>query len=127
MKKNKGSSQQRNQPKPRPSEDGPTARSVSREEYDAAACFEQAERYYAQKDYKQAFQWYQKTAACKDPNPVVFFNLGYALQFGEGTEVDIAAALDYYEKAASYGHFGRGCFPWEKLDAVDALKKRFPL
>ena len=32
-----------------------------------------------------------------------------------------------YEKAASYGHFGRDCFPWEKLDAVEALQKRFSL
>ena len=32
-----------------------------------------------------------------------------------------------YEKAASYGHFGRGCFPWEKLDAVEALQKRFSI
>lgn len=30
-----------------------------------------------------------------------------------------------YEKAASYGHFGRDCFPWEKTDMVQALKKRF--
>ena len=30
-----------------------------------------------------------------------------------------------YEKAASYGHFGRDCFPWEKTDMVDALRKRF--
>jgi len=28
-----------------------------------------------------------------------------------------------YEKTASYGHFGRDIFPWEKLDKVDVLKK----
>jgi S-adenosylmethionine synthetase len=27
-----------------------------------------------------------------------------------------------YQKTASYGHFGRDGFPWEKLDKVDALK-----
>ena len=30
-----------------------------------------------------------------------------------------------YEKAASYGHFGRDCFPWEKTDMVSELQKRF--
>ena len=28
-----------------------------------------------------------------------------------------------YQKTASYGHFGRGEFPWEKTDRVEALKK----
>ncbi|OGI11158.1 MAG: methionine adenosyltransferase [Candidatus Margulisbacteria bacterium GWF2_35_9] len=28
-----------------------------------------------------------------------------------------------YKKTASYGHFGRDIFPWEKLDKVDVLKK----
>jgi S-adenosylmethionine synthetase len=28
-----------------------------------------------------------------------------------------------YLKTASYGHFGRNIFPWEKLDKVDELKK----
>lgn len=30
-----------------------------------------------------------------------------------------------YRKTASYGHFGRDGFSWEKLDKVDALKKFF--
>jgi len=30
-----------------------------------------------------------------------------------------------YEDTASYGHFGRSSFPWEKLDKVSALKKWF--
>ncbi|QBG46978.1 methionine adenosyltransferase [Verrucomicrobia bacterium S94] len=28
-----------------------------------------------------------------------------------------------YRESAAYGHFGRGQFPWEKTDKVDALKK----
>jgi len=28
-----------------------------------------------------------------------------------------------YQKTASYGHFGRGEFPWEKVDKVEELKK----
>jgi S-adenosylmethionine synthetase len=27
-----------------------------------------------------------------------------------------------YKKTASYGHFGREEFPWEKIDRADALK-----
>ncbi len=30
-----------------------------------------------------------------------------------------------YRKTASYGHFGRNEFPWEKLDLVDVFKKNF--
>ena len=30
-----------------------------------------------------------------------------------------------YEDTAAYGHFGRGAFPWEKLDKVAALKRYF--
>ena len=28
-----------------------------------------------------------------------------------------------YQKTASYGHFGRSCFPWEKVDKVEAIYK----
>ena len=28
-----------------------------------------------------------------------------------------------YSKSARYGHFGRDCFPWEKLDKVEELKQ----
>lgn len=28
-----------------------------------------------------------------------------------------------YQQTASYGHFGRDCFPWEQANMVDALKK----
>ncbi len=30
-----------------------------------------------------------------------------------------------YEDTAAYGHFGRDCFPWEKLDKVAKLQKLF--
>ncbi len=30
-----------------------------------------------------------------------------------------------YQKTATYGHFGRNEFPWEKLDLVDTFKKNF--
>ncbi|HOE09666.1 MAG TPA: methionine adenosyltransferase, partial [Treponemataceae bacterium] len=28
-----------------------------------------------------------------------------------------------YQQTASYGHFGRDCFPWEQVNMVEALKK----
>ncbi len=28
-----------------------------------------------------------------------------------------------YQQTATYGHFGRGCFPWEQLNAVEELRK----
>ena len=28
-----------------------------------------------------------------------------------------------YQETAAYGHFGRGCFPWEQLDAVEKLRE----
>ncbi|MFI4919491.1 MAG: methionine adenosyltransferase [Legionellales bacterium] len=28
-----------------------------------------------------------------------------------------------YRKTATYGHYGRDCFPWERLNKVDALRK----
>jgi S-adenosylmethionine synthetase len=30
-----------------------------------------------------------------------------------------------YESTAAYGHFGRDCFPWEKTDKADVLKRVF--
>jgi S-adenosylmethionine synthetase len=30
-----------------------------------------------------------------------------------------------YEDTASYGHFGRDTFPWEKLDKLAKIKKYF--
>ena len=30
-----------------------------------------------------------------------------------------------YQKTASYGHFGRDIFPWEKTDKIELLKKEF--
>jgi S-adenosylmethionine synthetase len=32
-----------------------------------------------------------------------------------------------YEQTASYGHFGRENFPWEKLDKVARIQKYFSL
>lgn len=67
---------------------------------DGDACFDVAEYYYAQKAYAQAFDWYKKATQCPEPNPNAYFNLGYACQYGEGTEKDMFAAFEYYQKAA---------------------------
>lgn len=69
---------------------------------DAEACYELAEYYYSQKDYKNAFLMYQKTITCIDPNPTAYFNIAYAYQFGEGVERDLSAAFEYYTQAARY-------------------------
>ena len=43
------------------------------------------------------------------------------------TPAGIITAFDLrrpiYRKTASYGHFGRGEFPWEKTDKAEELKK----
>ena len=43
------------------------------------------------------------------------------------TKSKIVKTLDLkrpiYSDTASYGHFGRSEFPWEKLDKVDLLKQ----
>ena len=43
------------------------------------------------------------------------------------TPAGIITALDLrrpiYRKTASYGHFGRGEFPWERIDAVADLNR----
>lgn len=70
------------------------------EKGDGDACFDVAEYFYAQKNYEQAFQWYKKTTQCDNTNPNAFFNLGYAYQYGEGTEKDMFAAFECYQKAA---------------------------
>lgn len=68
---------------------------------DAQAAYEVAEYYYGRREFAKAFEWYIKTAQCENPNPVVYFNIGYAFQNGEGTEVDLISAYDFYEKAAA--------------------------
>lgn len=68
---------------------------------DAEAAYEVAEYYYGRREFNKAFEWYVQTAQCENPNPMVYFNLGYACQKGEGTDVDLISAFDYYEKAAT--------------------------
>lgn len=68
---------------------------------DAQAAYEVAEYYYGRREFEKAFEWYLKTAQCHNPNPMVYFNIGYAYQNGEGTETDLVSAYDFYEKAAA--------------------------
>lgn len=70
---------------------------------DAQAAYEVAEYHYGRCEYAEAFAWYVKTAGCEHPNPMVYFNIGYACQHGEGTETDLVSAFDFYEKAAAFG------------------------
>lgn len=70
---------------------------------DAQAAYEVAEYHYGRCEYEEAFAWYIKTADCDHPNPIVYFNIGYAYQNGEGTGTDFVSAFDFYEKAAAFG------------------------
>lgn len=70
---------------------------------DGDACFDVAEFFYAQKDFGNAFLWNKKASECAQPNPGAFFNLGYAYQYGEGTDVDMFAAFEAYQKASDLG------------------------
>lgn len=71
---------------------------------DSHACYEIAEYFYAQQDYSHAFTWYQKACEYHCSNPNVYFNLGYAYQYGEGTEKDMFVAFAYYQKAVEMNH-----------------------
>lgn len=68
---------------------------------DAQAAYEVAEYHYGRREFTEAFAWYVKAAGCDNPNPLVYFNIGYAYQNGEGTKTDLVAAYDFYEKAAA--------------------------
>lgn len=67
---------------------------------DSDSCFEMGEYCYGRGEYSRACDWYQRAADCEDPNPNALFNLGYAFQYGEGRELDLFAAFEYYKKAA---------------------------
>ena len=69
---------------------------------DAQAAYEVAEYHYGRREFEEAFAWYIKTAGCEHPNPMVYFNIGYAYQNGEGTGTDLVSAFDFYEKAAAF-------------------------
>lgn len=66
-------------------------------------CYRTAEGFYTQGDYEKAFSWYKKASTLPDCNPIVFFELGYLFQHGEGVDSDSIEALKWYEKAASLG------------------------
>ena len=69
---------------------------------DAQAAYEVAEYHYGRREFEEAFAWYIKTAGCEHPNPMVYFNIGYDYQNGEGTGTDLVSAFDFYEKAAAF-------------------------
>lgn len=65
------------------------------------SCYRTAEKLYAQGAYQEAFAWYGKAAELPGCNPIVFFELGYMYQHGEGVDSDSVEAVRWYEKAAS--------------------------
>lgn len=67
------------------------------------SCYQAAEHFYSQGDYLEAFSWYKKASVLPDCNPIIFFELGYLFQHGEGVDSDNIEAFKWYEKAASLG------------------------
>ena len=57
---------------------------------------------YKEKNYGEAFAWYQKSAV--QGNPLGLYNLGFAWQYGLGTEKNRGQAIKNYKKAAKKGH-----------------------
>lgn len=52
-------------------------------------------------DPVQAFEWYEKSAALG--NSLGQFNLAYAYQYGQGTDVDVNKAIEFYTKSMDQG------------------------
>lgn len=69
---------------------------------DAKASLLLANYYHDIGDVATSFNWYLHTSKQKDVNPLVYFYLGYAYQYGEGTPIDMIEAFSMYKKAASY-------------------------
>lgn len=86
-----------------PKEMQPTGTAEHLQSGDWESCYRIAEHLYAQGDYQEAFSWYKKASVLPDCNPIVFFELGYLFQHGEGIDSDNIEALKWYEKAASLG------------------------
>lgn len=68
---------------------------------DAKASLLLANHYHDIGDTEAAFGWYVHTSKQKDMNPLAFFYLGYAYQYGEGTPIDMTEAFSMYKKAAA--------------------------
>lgn len=69
---------------------------------DARASLLLANHYHDIGDAVTSFNWYVYTSKQEDVNPLVYFYLGYAYQYGEGTSIDMMEAFSMYKKAASY-------------------------
>lgn len=87
----------------RPKEAQPGGAAGHLQDGDWESYYRTAERFYAQGAYEKAFSWYEKASALPDCNPIVFFELGYLFQHGEGVDSDNIEALGWYEKAAALG------------------------
>lgn len=87
----------------RPKETQPTEAAEHLQNGDWESCYRIAEHLYAQGAYQEALSWYKKASLLPDCNPIVFFELGYLFQHGEGVASDHIEALKWYEKAASLG------------------------
>ncbi len=58
--------------------------------------------YFVDKDKKQAFEWYTKSA--EQGNAIAQYNLGVCYYNGQGVAQDYTKAVEWYKKSAEQGH-----------------------
>ncbi|PRC93953.1 tetratricopeptide repeat protein [Solimicrobium silvestre] len=63
--------------------------------------FDDAERYYADKDYTKAAQLYKESALSGNVKAQAI--LGMLYQYGRGLDMDYSKAISWYQKAANQG------------------------
>ncbi len=69
---------------------------------DAQACQKLGAYYDKQKEYRQAFKWYEKAAAAG--NPSAWHNLGVMYELGQGVPQNLAQAAFHYRQATTKGN-----------------------
>ena len=72
------------------------------EESDIARIVEQANEFYEDKDFKKAFELYQKAAEAGDSDAM--YSLGQMYRYGEGFKQSYAKAKEWYQKSAEAGN-----------------------
>lgn len=69
---------------------------------DARAALALGNHFHDLGDFQSSFFWYCHALEQEGANPITYFYLGYAYQYGEGTAIDRMQALVMYQKAAEF-------------------------
>ena len=71
------------------------------------ACVKMGDIYYngkvVDKNYQEAFKWYKAS----EDSAYSSYSLGWMYEFGQGTDIDVKQALNYYRKAAKSGYYDK--------------------